>query len=75
MAAVRRAKVIFQLESEFGTHQKISNFSKSNRQMFPSGGQLSQRLKIFEVQGWKKSANLAVNMCNLYSRRQHNYYD
>ena len=54
MAAVRRAKVIFQLESEFGTHQKISIFSKSNRQMFPSGGQLSQRLKIFEVQGWKK---------------------
>ena len=47
MAAGRRVKVIFQLESGFGTHQKITIF---NHQMFPSGPTVSTT----EVQGWKK---------------------
>ena len=48
MAAGRRVKVIFQLESGFFlTHQKITIF---NHQMFPSGPTVSTT----EVQGWKK---------------------
>ena len=51
MAAVRRAKVIFQLESGFWTHQKNLKFFQVQS---PNVSKWANCLKIFEVQEWKK---------------------